>query len=75
MFTCFLIPLKTEETQRTVRGLEDVHGRLEEEHGLQVSLLLAAQEKAQQRLHAVRTQSCTIIIILLHYNCSLLFYN
>lgn len=30
--------------------------RLEEEHALQMSILLAEQEKEQQRLHLVRTK-------------------
>nr|XP_020475545.1 centriolar coiled-coil protein of 110 kDa-like [Monopterus albus]XP_020475546.1 centriolar coiled-coil protein of 110 kDa-like [Monopterus albus] len=41
---------KTEETQRRVQALEDMQRRLEEEHTLQMSLLLAEQEKEQQRL-------------------------
>ncbi|XP_071386747.1 centriolar coiled-coil protein of 110 kDa-like [Centroberyx affinis] len=41
---------KTEETQRRVQALEDMQRRLEEEHALQMSLLLAEQEKEQQRL-------------------------
>eukprot|EP00066_Takifugu_rubripes_P012967 XP_011602233.1 PREDICTED: centriolar coiled-coil protein of 110 kDa [Takifugu rubripes] len=43
--------IQTEETQRRVQALEDMQRRLEEEHALQMSLLLAEQEKAQQRLH------------------------
>nr|XP_057906213.1 centriolar coiled-coil protein of 110 kDa-like isoform X2 [Doryrhamphus excisus] len=38
----------TEETQR--RALENMQRRLEEEHALQMSMLLAEQEKEQQRL-------------------------
>ncbi|XP_038556361.1 centriolar coiled-coil protein of 110 kDa-like [Micropterus salmoides] len=41
---------RTEETQRRARALEDMQRRLEEEHALQMSLLLAEQEKEQQRL-------------------------
>ncbi|XP_032393929.1 centriolar coiled-coil protein of 110 kDa [Etheostoma spectabile] len=41
---------KTEETQRRAQALEDMQRRLEEEHVLQMSLLLAEQEKEQQRL-------------------------
>ncbi|KAM3863895.1 centriolar coiled-coil protein of 110 kDa [Diretmus argenteus] len=41
---------KTEETQRRVQDLEDMQRRLEEEHALQMSLLLAEQGKEQQRL-------------------------
>ncbi|XP_067333543.1 centriolar coiled-coil protein of 110 kDa-like isoform X2 [Channa argus] len=41
---------KTEETQRRAQALEDMQRRLEEEHALQMSLLLAEQEKEQQRL-------------------------
>lgn len=47
--------MNTEETQRRVQGLEDMQRRLEEEHALQMSLLLAEQEKAQQRHHVVRS--------------------
>lgn len=50
-FIC--LSLYTEETQRRVQVLEDMQRRLEEEHALQMSLLLAEQEKAQQRLHVV----------------------
>lgn len=52
-FIC--IYLNTEETQRRVQGLEDMQRRLEEEHALQMSLLMAEQEKVQQRLHVVRS--------------------
>ncbi|XP_063759065.1 centriolar coiled-coil protein of 110 kDa-like isoform X2 [Eleginops maclovinus] len=41
---------KTEGTQRRAQALEDMQRRLEEEHALQMSLLLAEQEKEQQRL-------------------------
>ncbi|XP_071329759.1 centriolar coiled-coil protein of 110 kDa-like isoform X2 [Trachinotus anak] len=41
---------KTEETQRRAQALEDMQRRLEEEHALQMSLLLAEQEKEQQCL-------------------------
>uniref|UniRef100_UPI0037E7B3E7 centriolar coiled-coil protein of 110 kDa-like isoform X2 n=1 Tax=Semicossyphus pulcher TaxID=241346 RepID=UPI0037E7B3E7 len=41
---------KTEETQRRAQALEDMQRRLEEEHALQMSLLLVEQEKEQQRL-------------------------
>lgn len=47
--------MNTEETQRRVQGLEDMQRRLEEEHALQMSLLLAEQEKAQQRHRVVRS--------------------
>ncbi|XP_072771775.1 uncharacterized protein [Nerophis lumbriciformis] len=40
----------TEETQRRAEVLEDIQKRLEEEHALQMSVLLAEQEKEQQRL-------------------------
>ncbi|XP_077412323.1 uncharacterized protein ccp110 isoform X2 [Vanacampus margaritifer] len=39
-----------EETQRRVQALDDMQRRLEEEHALQMSLLLAEQEKEQERL-------------------------
>uniref|UniRef100_A0A667WZ74 Centriolar coiled-coil protein 110 n=1 Tax=Myripristis murdjan TaxID=586833 RepID=A0A667WZ74_9TELE len=42
-----------EETQRRMQALEDMQRRLEEEHALQMSLLLAEQEKEQQRLRQV----------------------
>ncbi|KAM6914054.1 centriolar coiled-coil protein of 110 kDa [Lycodopsis pacificus] len=41
---------KTEETQRRALALEDMQRCLEEEHALQMSLLLAEQEKEQQHL-------------------------
>ncbi|XP_077475909.1 uncharacterized protein ccp110 [Stigmatopora argus] len=39
-----------EETQRRAQLLEDMQRRLQEEHALQMSLLLAEQEKEQRRL-------------------------
>ncbi|XP_062307042.1 centriolar coiled-coil protein of 110 kDa-like isoform X2 [Osmerus eperlanus] len=42
---------KTEETQRRMQALGDMQRRLEEEHVLQMSLLIAEQAKEQQRLH------------------------
>lgn len=44
------IHLRTEETQRRTQVLEDMQRRLEEEHAMQMSRLLAEQEKEQQRL-------------------------
>ncbi|XP_040045925.2 centriolar coiled-coil protein of 110 kDa isoform X2 [Gasterosteus aculeatus] len=41
---------KTEETQRRALALEDMQRCLEEEHSLQMCLLLAEQEKEQQHL-------------------------
>ncbi|XP_054464126.1 centriolar coiled-coil protein of 110 kDa-like [Anoplopoma fimbria] len=41
---------KTEETQRRALVLEDMQRHLEEEHAMQMSLLLAEQEKEQQHL-------------------------
>ncbi|XP_028267840.1 centriolar coiled-coil protein of 110 kDa isoform X2 [Parambassis ranga] len=41
---------KTEESQRRAQTLEDIQRRLEEEHALQMTMLLAEQEKEQQRL-------------------------
>ncbi|XP_074553611.1 centriolar coiled-coil protein of 110 kDa isoform X2 [Halichoeres trimaculatus] len=41
---------QTEETQRRAQALEDMQRHLEEEHALQMSLLLVEQEKEQQRL-------------------------
>ncbi|XP_042172283.1 centriolar coiled-coil protein of 110 kDa isoform X1 [Oncorhynchus tshawytscha] len=41
---------KTEETQRHVSALEEMQRRLEEEHALQMSLLMAEQKREQQRL-------------------------
>lgn len=49
----------TEETQRRAQALEDMQRRLEEEHALQMSLLLAEQEKEQQRLCLVSTWNHT----------------
>uniref|UniRef100_A0A672GH22 Centriolar coiled-coil protein 110 n=1 Tax=Salarias fasciatus TaxID=181472 RepID=A0A672GH22_SALFA len=43
----------TEETQWRAHALEDMRRRLDEEHALQMSLLLAEQEKEQHRLHLV----------------------
>ncbi|KAM9346584.1 centriolar coiled-coil protein of 110 kDa [Symphorus nematophorus] len=40
---------RTEDTQRRAQALEDMQRRLEEEHAMQMSLLLAEQEKEQQR--------------------------
>ncbi|XP_056144444.1 centriolar coiled-coil protein of 110 kDa-like [Lampris incognitus] len=40
----------SEDTERRVQALEEMQRRLEEEHALQMSLLLAEQEKEQQRL-------------------------
>ncbi|XP_031616285.1 centriolar coiled-coil protein of 110 kDa-like [Oreochromis aureus] len=42
---------KTDDTQWRAQALEDMQRRLEKEHALQMSLLLAEQEKEQQRLH------------------------
>lgn len=50
----------TEETQRRAQTLEDIQRRLEEEHALQMSLLLAEQEKQQQRLCLVHIWNHTI---------------
>ncbi|KAL0993414.1 hypothetical protein UPYG_G00107500 [Umbra pygmaea] len=41
---------KTEEAQQRVRALEEMQRRLEEEHALQMSLLMAEQEREQQHL-------------------------
>lgn len=49
-----------EDTQRRAQALEDMQRRLEEEHALQMSLLLAEQEKEQQRLRLVSIWSHTI---------------
>ncbi|KAM4716906.1 centriolar coiled-coil protein of 110 kDa isoform 2-T4 [Anableps anableps] len=45
------LQVKSEETQWRAQALEDMQRRLEEEHALQMSILLAEQEKEQQRLH------------------------
>lgn len=50
----------SEETQRRAQALEDMQRHLEEEHALQMSLLLAEQEKEQHRLCLVSTWNCTI---------------
>lgn len=52
----------TEEIQRRAQALEDMQRRLEEEHALQISLLLAEQEKEQQRLHMVSSWNHTIAV-------------
>lgn len=52
---CIYLCLSTEETQRRAHALEDMQRHLEEEHALQMSLLLAEQEKEQHRLRLVRT--------------------
>lgn len=57
---CIYLCLSTEETQRRAHALEDMQRRLEEEHALQMSLLLAEQEKEQHRLRLVRTWNHTI---------------
>uniref|UniRef100_A0A8D3AZG9 Centriolar coiled-coil protein of 110 kDa n=1 Tax=Scophthalmus maximus TaxID=52904 RepID=A0A8D3AZG9_SCOMX len=49
-YSCIPLCTSTEETQRRAQALEDMQRRLEEEHALQMSLLLAEQEKEQQRL-------------------------
>lgn len=46
-----------EETQRRAQALEDMQRHLEEEHALQMSMLLVEQEKEQQRLRLVSIQS------------------
>lgn len=53
----------TEETQRRAQTLEDRQRRLEEEHALQMSLLLAEQEQEQQRLRLVSTLNHMIFIV------------
>lgn len=60
-FMC--IYLCTEETQRRAQALEDIQRHLEEEHALQMSLLLAEQEKEQQRLCLVSIWNHTISIL------------
>lgn len=55
MISCGYLCLSTEETQRRAHALEDMQRHLEEEHALQMSLLLAEQEKEQHRLRLVRT--------------------
>ncbi|XP_051797010.1 centriolar coiled-coil protein of 110 kDa isoform X1 [Acanthochromis polyacanthus] len=48
----------TEENQWRAQAMEDMQRRLEEEHALQMSLLLAEQEKEQQRLRLELEQGC-----------------
>lgn len=55
--------LLTDETQWRAQALEDMQRRLEKEHALQMSLLLAEQEKEQQRLHLVSTWNLTVTIL------------
>lgn len=62
-FLCIYLCTSAEETQRRAQALEDMQRRLEEEHALQMSLLLAEQEKEQQRLRLVSTRNHTILIL------------
>uniref|UniRef100_A0A8C3G112 Uncharacterized protein n=1 Tax=Cyclopterus lumpus TaxID=8103 RepID=A0A8C3G112_CYCLU len=52
---CIYLCKSTEETQRRALALEDMQRRLEEEHALQMSLLLDEQEREQQHLCLVST--------------------
>uniref|UniRef100_A0A3B4GQ94 Centriolar coiled-coil protein 110 n=1 Tax=Pundamilia nyererei TaxID=303518 RepID=A0A3B4GQ94_9CICH len=51
------------ENQWRAQALEDMQRRLEKEHALQMSLLLAEQEKEQQRLLLVSTWNLTVTIL------------
>lgn len=51
----------TEDTERRAHALEDMQRRLEEEHALQMSLLLAEQEKQQHCLRLVSKWNCTVV--------------
>lgn len=55
--------LLTDENQWRAQALEDMQRRLEKEHALQMSLLLAEQEKEQQRLLLVSTWNLTVTIL------------
>lgn len=57
---CFYFNTFAEEAQWRAQTLEDIQRRLEEEHALQVSLLLAEHEKEQQRLRLVSTKYHTV---------------
>lgn len=56
--------LCTEENLRCTHTLEDMQRRLDEEHALQMSLLLAQQEREQQRLCLVSMWNHTAPIYL-----------
>lgn len=58
------VHLCTEENLRCTHTLEDMQRRLEEEHALQMSLLLAQQEREQQRLCLVSMWNHTVPIYL-----------
>lgn len=49
----------SDEVQRRVTALEEARRQMEEEHAQQLSLLLAEQEKEQQRLRQVSTCNCS----------------
>uniref|UniRef100_A0A673BSD7 Centriolar coiled-coil protein 110 n=1 Tax=Sphaeramia orbicularis TaxID=375764 RepID=A0A673BSD7_9TELE len=53
----------SEETQRRAQALEDMQRRLQEEHALQMSCLLAEQEQEQHRLRLVNICNCMICTI------------
>ena len=56
-----------------MQALGDMQRRLEEEHVLQMSLLIAEQEKEQQRLHQVSTRNTDWdkkMLRAAHYNLS-----
>lgn len=55
--------LLTDETQWRAQALEDMQRRLEKEHALQMSLLLAEQEKEQQCLHLVSAWNTSVTIL------------
>lgn len=55
IFTYVCLHTWAEETHRSEQALEDMQRRLEEEHALQIALLLAEQEKEQQHLCLVST--------------------
>lgn len=52
-----------EEAQWHAQALEDIQRRLEEEHAMQMSLLLAEHEKEQQRLRLVSIKNYTLAIL------------
>lgn len=63
LFLCVCVCV-SEETQRRVSALEEMQRRLEEEHALQMSLLMAEQEREQQRLCQVRTWNHGMLTLL-----------
>lgn len=62
------VVIPTEDSQWRAQALECMQKRLEEEHGLKMSLLLAEQEKEQQCPHLVG--SCNHKVCQINILCS-----